>query len=42
MGNSKAKDIILRLMDSDVVLFINSIVFSEVVYLLLGFYPGDL
>ena len=32
-GNPKAKDILLRLMDSDVVLFINPIVFSEVVYL---------
>ncbi|WP_297487384.1 type II toxin-antitoxin system VapC family toxin [Thermococcus sp.] len=39
-GNPKAKDILLRLMDSDVVLFINPIVFSEVVYLLLGFYSG--
>ena len=39
-GNSKAKDILLRLMDSEVVLFINPIVFSEVVYLLLGFYSG--
>ena len=39
-GNSKAKDILLRLMDSEVVLFVNPIVFSEVVYLLLGFYSG--
>ncbi|WP_297418909.1 type II toxin-antitoxin system VapC family toxin [Thermococcus sp.] len=39
-GNPKAKDVLLRLMGSEVVLFINPIVFSEVVYLLLGFYSG--
>ncbi|ASJ06990.1 type II toxin-antitoxin system VapC family toxin [Thermococcus pacificus] len=39
-GNLKARNVLLSLMDSDVVLFINPIVFSEVVYLLLGFYSG--
>ena len=39
-GNQKAKNILLGLMESDVVLFINPVVFSEAVYLLLGFYSG--
>ncbi|WP_456367391.1 type II toxin-antitoxin system VapC family toxin [Thermococcus sp.] len=39
-GNPKARNVLLSLMESDVVLFINPIVFSEVVYLLLGFYSG--
>ena len=39
-GNSKARNVLLGLIDSDVALFINPIVFSEVVYLLLGFYSG--
>ncbi|WP_297549699.1 type II toxin-antitoxin system VapC family toxin [Thermococcus sp.] len=37
-GNPKARNVLLSLMESDVVLFINPIIFSEVVYLLLGFY----
>ncbi len=39
-GNPKARNVLLSLMESDVVLFINPIIFSEVVYLLLGFYSG--
>ncbi|AFL94361.1 hypothetical protein containing PIN domain 10 [Thermococcus cleftensis] len=39
-GNPKARKILLGLIDSGDALFVNPIVFSEVVYLLIGFYSG--
>jgi len=39
-GNPDAKYIVIDLFDSDRVLFLNPIIFSEVTYLLLGFYSG--